>query len=74
MTKCHICGGAMTAKTVDFPFRTGDRSIVIIKDIPALECGSCQEYLLVDGVMEKVETVLGGVAATAELEVVRYAA
>jgi len=74
MTNCHICGGAMTEKMVDFPFRTGDHSIVIVKGLPAWECDTCQEYLLTDEVMEKVDAVLAGAPSGAELEVVQFAA
>ena len=72
--RCHICGGAMISKQSDMPFKTGERSIVILKEMPVLECGNCGEFLIEDPVMERVETILENVDQKAELEIVRYAA
>ena len=72
--KCHICGGKLEAMKTDLPFKRDERSIVIFKDIPILQCDNCREYLIEDPVMEGVEAVLSNVSPTAELEIVRYAA
>jgi YgiT-type zinc finger domain-containing protein len=59
----------------DLPFQTSDHSIVILKDLPVLQCGNCTEYLLEDAVMRRVvDEILAAVAGAAELEVIRYAA
>lgn len=71
--KCQICGGEMREVTTDLPFKRGEHSIVIIKNLPALQCG-CGEYLLNDTVMAWVEETLEKVSPASELEVVRYAA
>jgi YgiT-type zinc finger domain-containing protein len=72
--KCRVCGSALRPARTDLPFKVGERAIVILKDLPVLQCGSCAEYSLEDHVMSAVEGLLGRVDASAELEVIRYAA
>lgn len=72
--KCHICGGDVQAATADMPFKLDFNRIVILKNLPVLQCGQCGEYLIEDPVMVRVEEMLDGVDASAELEIVRYAA
>ena len=72
--KCHVCGGGMLATRSDMPFKTGPQSIVILKEMPVLQCGNCGEFLIEDAVMERVETILANADQDAELEIVRYAA
>ncbi len=72
--KCHICGGAMQAVVTDLPFKLNQKTIVIFKELPVLQCESCSEYLIEDPVMGRVETMMGRVDKEAELEIVRYAA
>jgi len=56
------------------PFKLSEEQIVILKQIPVLQCGSCQEYLLEDPVMVRVDAMLSKVDGGAELEIIRYAA
>lgn len=72
--KCHVCGGEMHAIVTDLPFKPSQMTIVILKELPVLQCERCSEYLLEDRVMERVETMIGKVDKGAELEIVRYAA
>jgi len=72
--KCHVCGGEMHAIVTDLPFKPNQKTIVILKELPVLQCERCSEYLLEDRVMERVETLIGKVDKGAELEIVRYAA
>jgi YgiT-type zinc finger domain-containing protein len=72
--KCHVCGGEMHAIVTDLPFKPSQKTIVILKELPVLQCERCSEYLLEDRVMERVETMIGKVDKGAELEIVRYAA
>jgi YgiT-type zinc finger domain-containing protein len=58
----------------DLPFKLAEQRIVIIKQLPVLQCTSCREYLIDDAVMERAEALLGRTDSTAELEVLRYAA
>lgn len=72
--KCMLCGSAMQETMTSLPFKTGENSIVIVKNLPVIQCGNCQEYLIEDTVMERLETILMHNGQTTELEVIRYAA
>lgn len=56
------------------PFKVTDRSIVIVKELPVLQCQSCAEHLIEDTVMDRVEELLSSVDRAAELEIIRFAA
>jgi YgiT-type zinc finger domain-containing protein len=71
---CHVCGSPMSRLVTDLPFKRDEHSIVIIKELPVLQCANCGEYLLEDGTMEWVERILDRIDPSAELEIVRYAA
>ena len=72
--KCRVCGSNLRAKNTDLPFKLRETTIVILKDLPVLQCDNCTEYLLRDEVMANVEQMLARVGSGAELEVIRYAA
>ena len=72
--KCRVCGGALEPRVTDLPFKVGDSSIVILKDLPVLQCRQCGDIELENSVMSKVEQVLSSVDRSAELEIIRYAA
>jgi YgiT-type zinc finger domain-containing protein len=72
--KCQVCGGDMRALVTDLPFKTRENAIVILKELPVLQCVNCQEYIIEDVVMARVESILNKAGSTAELEVVRFAA
>lgn len=72
--KCLVCGGEIRAIVTDLPFKTSQKTIVILKDLPVLQCERCREYLLEDQVMERVEAIVDMVNQGTELEIVRYAA
>lgn len=55
------------------PFKVRINSIVIIKNLPVLQCRNCNEYLIEDPVMERVDVILEKINKTAELEVLNYA-
>lgn len=71
---CRICGSVMGDRVTDLPFKVGDFSIVIVKGLPTIQCSRCNEYLLADEVIARVEKILNSVDKSAELEIVRYAA
>ncbi len=71
---CHVCGAKLRNVVTDLPFKTSERSIVILKGLPVLQCENCREFLIEDPVMERVETALAKADADVELEIVRYAA
>ena len=60
--------------TTNLPFKMSEERIVILKQLPVLQCGACREYLIEDAVMARIDTLLARADNTAELEVIRYAA
>ena len=72
--KCHLCGGALVKEVTQLPFKISNHSIVIIKNMPVLQCSHCIEYLIEDSVMEKIDAILNRIDDSSELEIVRYAA
>ena len=74
MIKCTMCGSQLKSARTDLPFKVSDTTIVILKNLPVLQCNNCPEYLIEDEVFEQVEKMLAEVDVAAELEVIRYAA
>lgn len=72
--KCHLCGSKLVPLITDLPFKISDTTIAILKGMPILQCENCEEYLIDDSVMSRVEEILERVSADAELEIIRYAA
>jgi YgiT-type zinc finger domain-containing protein len=71
---CRVCGAAFEPAITDLPFKTGSTSIVILKDLPVLQCRQCGDIEHDNSVMSKVEKVLSSADRSAELEIIRYAA
>jgi YgiT-type zinc finger domain-containing protein len=74
MMKCHICGSDMKSIVTNLPFKVNETSIVILKDLPVIQCKKCSEYLIEDSVMSRVDEILEKVDTLAELEVIKFAA
>ena len=72
--RCQVCGSNMKSMVTNLPFKINETTIVILKDLPVLQCNNCNEYLLDDPVMKRVDEILEKVDTAAELEVIRYAA
>ena len=72
--KCLVCGATLRSITTDLPLKVSDRTIVVVKKLPVMQCEGCIEYLIEDSVMAKVEELLSGVDRSIELEVVPFAA
>ena len=72
--KCHQCGSEMEADVTNLPFKVKEKTMIIVKDLPVLQCKNCNAYSLEDAVMEQVDKILEGADTAAELEVIRYAA
>lgn len=72
--KCTVCGARMRSTRSDLPFKTSDRTIVILKDLAILQCDKCAEYLIEDAVLARVDDILATIDGAAELEIIRYAA
>ena len=72
--KCLVCGATLRSITTDLPLKVSDRTIVVVKKLPVLQCDGCIEYLVEDRVMAKVDELLSGVDRSIELEIVPFAA
>jgi len=72
--RCHVCGAPLEAMTTDLPFKVSDRTVVVLKALPVLQCRNCREILIQDPIMERVEAILADVSTDTELEVLRFAA
>jgi YgiT-type zinc finger domain-containing protein len=72
--RCSMCGSLLKPAVTDLPFKVRETAIVILRGLPVLQCPNCPEYQIEDQVFARVEALLADVAATAELEVIRYAA
>ncbi len=70
---CHNCGAKLEKLITNLPFKVNRDCIVIIKELPVLQCQNCNEYVIEDAVMEKVDRILNKIDTTAELEVLTYA-
>jgi YgiT-type zinc finger domain-containing protein len=60
--------------TTDLPFKLSEERIIILKQLPVLQCEACREYLIEDSVMVRIDILLTRGDSAAELEVIRYAA
>lgn len=72
--KCYNCGGKLEDVITDLPFKISNRSIVIIKNLPLLQCQNCNEYLIEDAVMARIDVILSNVTSDIEVEILSYAA
>jgi YgiT-type zinc finger domain-containing protein len=64
----------MSSVITDLPFKVRETLIVILKEVPVIQCNNCTEYLLEDHVMERVDVLLENADTSSELEIIRYAA
>ena len=72
--KCLVCGAALRSITTDLPLKVSDRTIVVVKKLPVMQCDGCVEYLIEDPVMARVDELLSGVDRSIELKIVPFAA
>jgi YgiT-type zinc finger domain-containing protein len=72
--KCRVCAGVLRPIRTDLPFKVSERKIVIIKDLPVLQCERCSEYAMDDPTFARVEEMLANTDTAAELEIVAFAA
>ncbi len=64
----------MSGTITDLPFKVTAATIVVLKDLPVIQCDGCGEFLIEDAVMERVDAILEKADTAVELEIVRYAA
>jgi YgiT-type zinc finger domain-containing protein len=72
--KCTVCGAKMRPVRSDLPFKTTERTIVILKGLPVVQCQNCAQYLIEDPVLNRIDQILATVNAAAEVEIIQYAA
>ena len=72
--KCRVCGSRLQPTTTDLPFKVTERTIVVLKQLPVLQCERCSEYSMEDVVFARVEALLANVNTSAELEIIPFAA
>ena len=72
--KCLVCGAALRSTATDLPRKVSDRTIVIVKNVPVLQCAGCLEYLVDDAVMARIDELLSRVDRSIELRIVSFAA
>lgn len=70
---CHNCGGKLEKINTDLPFKIRQSSIIIFKKLPVLQCENCNEYLIEDTVMEKIDSIFDKLDTKSELEILNYA-
>jgi YgiT-type zinc finger domain-containing protein len=58
----------------NLPFKLSNKTIVVIEDLPVVQCSNCSEYFLKDEVMSKVDDILAKINENVELEVIPFAA
>lgn len=72
--RCRVCGGTLRPMQTDLPFKISERTIVIVKALPVLQCETCAEYSMDDPTFARVEQMLARADRAAELEIVPFAA
>ena len=72
--KCRVCGSRLQPTTTDLPFKVTERTIVILKQLPVVQCDGCSEYSIEDSVFARVEELLSKANTAAELEIIPFAA
>ena len=72
--KCTICGSNLQPTRTDLPFKVSERTIVIVKELPIVQCENCSTYEIEDLVFVRVEELLSTIDRKTELEIIRFAA
>lgn len=72
--RCTSCRAELRTTQTDLPFKVNQTAIVILKNLPVLQCVKCPEYLIEVEVLRRVEEILARVEGGTELEIIRYAA
>ena len=52
--QCTVCGATLRLTTSDLPFKVREHTIVILKNLPVLECTNCAQYLIADHEFSRV--------------------
>jgi len=71
---CCRCGSTLEPTVTDLPFKLSRRSIVVVRDLPVLQCRACSNFEIEDAVMARVDALMKNRNEATELAIVRYAA
>lgn len=63
----------MLPATSDLPFKVAEQTIVVLKELPVLQCRTCGADSIEDAVQSRVDEILAAVDEATELEIIRYA-
>ncbi len=70
--KCHVCGASMTRVVSDLPFRVNRSVMIILRDLPLLDCSECGAYAFEERVMERVREIVQKLRSPSHLDAVLY--
>lgn len=72
--KCGVCGAQLRLVHSAPPFKVSDQPIVILKELPVLQCENCAQDVLEDRVLSRVDEILARIDSAAEIGIILYAA
>jgi YgiT-type zinc finger domain-containing protein len=72
--KCYVCETSMTRVVSDLPFRVNRSVMIILRDLPLMECSECGAYVFEESVMERVHEIVQRLKSPSHLDPVLYAA
>jgi hypothetical protein len=72
--KCHVCGTSMTRVVSELPFRVNRSVMIILRDLPLMECTEYGAYAFEQKVMERVHEIVERLDSPSHLDAVLYAA
>jgi YgiT-type zinc finger domain-containing protein len=64
----------MRRVVTDLPFRVNRSVMIILRNLPLVECSECGAYILEEKVMERVHEIVGRLRSPSHLEAVLYSA
>jgi len=64
----------MTRVVSDLPFRVDRSVMIILRELPLIECRECSAYAFEERVMERVQEIVQRLKSPSHLEAVLYAA
>jgi len=72
--KCHVCGTSMTRIVSDLPFRVNRSVMIILRNLPLMQCIECGAYAFEERVMERVHEIVERLDSPSHLDAVLYPA
>ena len=72
--KCHVCGTPMKRVVSDLPFRVNRSVMIILRDLPLMQCSECGAYAFEESVMERVHEIVQKLHSPSHLDAVLYPA